>query len=70
MPFGLDHPYWVADPNFDLDFHVRETHLARLPDIHVVRHMADMETIHTYEGTETIQALIVGKDLTGVSSFA
>ncbi len=26
VPFGLDHPYWVNDPHFDLDFHVR--HLA------------------------------------------
>ena len=24
MPLGLDHPYWVDDPGFDLDFHVRE----------------------------------------------
>ena len=24
MPFGLDYPYWLDDPNFDLDFHVRE----------------------------------------------
>jgi diacylglycerol O-acyltransferase / wax synthase len=29
VPLGLDHPYWVTDPNFDLDFHVREIHLAR-----------------------------------------
>jgi len=29
VPFGLDHPYWVADPNFDLDFHIREIHLPR-----------------------------------------
>jgi WS/DGAT/MGAT family acyltransferase len=29
VPFGLDHPYWISDPNFDLDFHVRELHLAR-----------------------------------------
>jgi alkylation response protein AidB-like acyl-CoA dehydrogenase len=36
----------------------------------VVRHMADMEAIHTYEGTETIQTLIVGKDITGVGAFA
>ncbi|WP_343598860.1 wax ester/triacylglycerol synthase family O-acyltransferase [Mycobacterium sp.] len=29
VPFGLDHPYWVFDPAFELDFHVRELHLAR-----------------------------------------
>ena len=23
VPFGLDHPYWVDDDDFDLDFHVR-----------------------------------------------
>jgi glutaryl-CoA dehydrogenase len=41
-----------------------------LLDYHVMRHMADMEAIHTYEGTETIQTLIVGRDITGVSAFA
>ncbi|GAA4870439.1 WS/DGAT/MGAT family O-acyltransferase [Actinomycetospora straminea] len=25
VPFGLDHPYWIADPDFDLDFHVRHS---------------------------------------------
>jgi len=40
-----------------------------LLDFHVVRHMADMEAIHTFEGTETIQTLIVGKDITGVGAF-
>ena len=25
VPLGLDHPYWIDDPNFDLDFHVRHT---------------------------------------------
>ena len=29
VPLGLDHPYWIDDPNFDLDFHIREIHLAR-----------------------------------------
>jgi diacylglycerol O-acyltransferase / wax synthase len=29
VPFGLDHPYWVADADVDLDFHIREIHLAR-----------------------------------------
>lgn len=28
VPFGLDHPYWVDDPDFDLDFHVRQIGLA------------------------------------------
>ena len=28
VPFGLDHPYWIDDPNFDLDYHVREIGLA------------------------------------------
>ena len=37
---------------------------------HVIRHMGDIEVIHTYEGTETMQALIVGRDITGVAAFA
>jgi glutaryl-CoA dehydrogenase len=37
---------------------------------HVIRHMSDIEVIHTYEGTETIQTLIVGRDITGVGAFA
>ena len=41
-----------------------------LLDFHVMRHMADIEAIHTYEGTETIQTLIVGRDITGASAFA
>ena len=36
---------------------------------HVIRHMPDIEVLHTYEGTETIQTLIVGKDITGVGAF-
>jgi glutaryl-CoA dehydrogenase len=37
---------------------------------HVIRHMGDIEIIHTYEGTETMQSLIVGRDITGVGAFA
>ena len=36
---------------------------------HVIRHMTDIEVLHTYEGTETMQTLIVGRDITGVGAF-
>ncbi|UKA58572.1 acyl-CoA dehydrogenase family protein [Arthrobacter sp. FW306-2-2C-D06B] len=36
----------------------------------VARHFADIEGIHTYEGTETVQALIIGRSITGISAFA
>jgi diacylglycerol O-acyltransferase len=25
VPLSLDLPYWIEDPNFDLDFHIRES---------------------------------------------
>jgi len=36
---------------------------------HVIRHLADIESLHTYEGTESVQSLLIGRDLTGVSAF-
>ena len=41
-----------------------------LLDFHVARHMTDMEVVHTYEGTDSIQSLIIGRDITGLSAFA
>ncbi|PWH07317.1 acyl-CoA dehydrogenase [Brachybacterium endophyticum] len=35
----------------------------------VVRHRSDLEALHTYEGTDTMQSLIVGRKVTGVSAF-
>lgn len=35
----------------------------------MARHMTDMEVVSTYEGTDTIQSLIVGRDVTGISAF-
>ena len=35
----------------------------------VIRHFTDIETLHTYEGTDTMQSLIVGKSITGVGAF-
>jgi glutaryl-CoA dehydrogenase len=41
-----------------------------LLDYHVIRHLVDNEAVHTFEGTETMQTLIVGRDITGVGAFA
>lgn len=41
-----------------------------LLEYHVIRHMSDIEAIYTYEGTEAIQTLLVGRDITGVAAFA
>jgi len=41
-----------------------------LLEYHVIRHMGDIEAIHTFEGTETMQTLIVGRDITGISAFS
>jgi len=32
VPVGLDHPYWVEDDDFDVEFHVRQTALAKPGD--------------------------------------
>jgi glutaryl-CoA dehydrogenase len=40
-----------------------------LLEYHVIRHMTDIEAIFTYEGTEAIQTLLVGRDITGVGAF-
>lgn len=37
---------------------------------HVARHHADVEAVYTYEGTDTVQSLIVGRAITGLSAFA
>jgi diacylglycerol O-acyltransferase / wax synthase len=34
VPFGLDQPYWIEDPDFDIEFHVRELALPAPGDDH------------------------------------
>ncbi|MGI9220894.1 MAG: acyl-CoA dehydrogenase family protein [Woeseiaceae bacterium] len=34
-----------------------------------IRHMLNLESVVTYEGTETVHQLVVGKELTGVNAF-
>jgi glutaryl-CoA dehydrogenase len=38
-------------------------------DFHVMRHMVNLETVNTYEGTHDVHALILGRAITGVQAF-
>ena len=38
-------------------------------EYHVMRHMANLETVNTYEGTHDIHALILGRAQTGLQAF-
>jgi len=37
---------------------------------HIARHHADMEAVFTFEGTDSVQALIVGRAITGLSAIS
>jgi glutaryl-CoA dehydrogenase len=38
-------------------------------EFHVIRHMINMETVNTYEGTHDVHALILGRAQTGLQAF-
>ena len=38
-------------------------------EYHVIRHMINLETVNTYEGTHDIHALILGRAMTGIQAF-
>jgi glutaryl-CoA dehydrogenase len=39
-------------------------------EFHVIRHMVNLETVNTYEGTHDIHALILGRAQTGIAAFS
>ncbi|MFQ5823875.1 MAG: acyl-CoA dehydrogenase family protein [bacterium] len=41
-----------------------------LDDYHAMRHMCNLETVITYEGTHDIHTLIIGEHITGCSAFS
>jgi glutaryl-CoA dehydrogenase len=38
-------------------------------EFHVIRHVMNLETVNTYEGTHDIHALILGRAQTGIAAF-
>ena len=39
-------------------------------DYQCMRHMMNLESVYTYEGTHDIHKLVVGKELTGIAAFS
>ena len=39
-------------------------------DYPVIRHMNNLESVYTYEGTHEIHTLILGQAITGISAFS
>jgi glutaryl-CoA dehydrogenase len=40
-----------------------------LVEYHSMRHMANLESVYTYEGTHDMHALILGQEITGIAAF-
>jgi glutaryl-CoA dehydrogenase len=39
-------------------------------EYHIIRHVANLESVNTYEGTHDIHALIIGRAITGLQAFS
>ena len=39
-------------------------------EYHIIRHVCNLETVNTYEGTHDIHALIMGRAITGLQAFS
>jgi len=40
-----------------------------LAEYQAMRHLANLESVYTYEGTHDIHTLILGQEITGLSAF-
>nr|WP_137678767.1 acyl-CoA dehydrogenase [Parerythrobacter lutipelagi] len=55
----------------DIARHARDMHGGNgiSGEYQVIRHMVNLETVNTYEGTHDVHALILGRAVTGISAF-
>ena len=55
----------------DIARHARDMHGGNgiSQDFQVIRHMVNLETVNTYEGTHDVHALILGRAITGLQAF-
>ena len=40
-----------------------------IDEYHVMRHASNLETVKTYEGADSVHALILGRAITGIQAF-
>ena len=61
-----------AGKALDIARHARDMHGGNgiADEFHVIRHMLNLETVNTYEGTHDIHALILGRAQTGIQAFS
>ena len=61
-----------AGKALDIARHARDIHGGNgiADEYHVIRHMLNLETVNTLEGTHDIHALILGRAQTGISAFS
>ena len=38
-------------------------------EYHVIRHMLNLESVFTYEGTDNVHKLVLGRHITGLNAF-
>lgn len=57
--------------SLDIARHARDMHGGNgiSDEYQVMRHMVNLETVNTYEGTHDVHALILGRALTGIAAF-
>jgi glutaryl-CoA dehydrogenase len=39
-------------------------------EYHIIRHVMNLEAVNTYEGTNNVHALILGRAITGLQAFS
>ncbi len=61
-----------AGKALDIARTARDMHGANgiIDEYHVMRHMVNLETVNTYEGTNDIHALVLGRAQTGIQAFS
>ena len=43
--------------------------MCRIAEYSAMRHMANLESVYTYEGTHDVHSLVLGQALTGLNAF-